>query len=59
MRQVCLWMLLLTSLGVNAQDNARFTLICHPDRGGIALDTYLYVDPGSSTVNGDAASAGC
>ena len=56
MRQACLWMLLLTSLSVNAQENPRFTLVCHPDRGGIALDTHLYVDPGSSTVNGNAAT---
>jgi hypothetical protein len=51
-----LWLLMLASATVNAQTSARFTLVCHPDRGGIALDTYLYVDPDNSTVNGNPAT---
>ncbi len=56
MQQAWLGILLLASLTVNAQSSTRFTLVCHPDRGGIALDTYLYVDPDNSTVNGDPAT---
>jgi hypothetical protein len=53
-----LWLVIpwLAAATVNAQTNARFTLVCHPDRGGIALDTYLYVDPDNSTVNGNPAT---
>ena len=56
MQRVWLGILVLASFAVNAQTTARFTLICHPDRGGIALDTYLYVDPDNSTVNGNPAT---
>jgi len=56
MQHLWLGILLLGSLTANAQDNPRFNLICHADRGGIALDTYLYVDPERATVNGEPAS---
>ena len=56
MRHVLLGILFLGSPVAGAQDNSRFDLVCHADRGGIALDTYLYVDPEPATVNGEPAS---
>jgi hypothetical protein len=56
MRYILLMILWSASVTGHAQANARFTLVCHPDRGGIALDTYLYVDPENSTVNGNPAT---
>jgi catabolite regulation protein CreA len=57
MRQTMLWILMLTSLSVNAQTGAPFTLVCHVGKDSTGYQDFnIHVDPKMKTVAGHPAT---